>query len=202
MSTVVTIIVVVLVLAGVAAYFLWRGGRLGSRSNAKNFQRRYGREYDRLYATHGDHAAVEQELEQRERDRSGLTIRELEAADRERLTEAWASAQANFVEDPGGSARRAEQLVGETLTLRGYPAEDPERQLALASVDHTHSLAEFRDGHELLQRSNTGALDVDATEQLRQAMLRSRVFFDDLVGGGATKSTARRNRDETERVVA
>ena len=62
------------------------------------------------------------------------------------------------------------------------PAGDPERQLALASVDHPRSLSAFRDGHDLLQRSNTGAPGIDATEQLRQAMLNFRTFFDDLVG--------------------
>jgi hypothetical protein len=56
-------------------------------------------------------------------------------------------------------------------------------------VDHAHSLSEFRDGHELLQRSNTGVPGVDATEQLRQAMLHFCEFFDELVGG-RTKAVA------------
>jgi hypothetical protein len=201
MSAVVTIIVVVLVLVGAAAYFLWQApgfaGRVFPRkSNAKQLQRRYGREYDRLYAAHGEHAAVERELGRRERDRAGLAVSPLDGADRKRLTADWASVQAGFVDDPGGAARRAEQLIGETLALRGYPTGDPERQLALASVDHARSLAEFRDGHELLQRSQSGAPGVDATEQLRQAMLRFRVFFDDLAGGGVADSMARRSKGE------
>jgi len=204
MSTVLTIIVVVLILAGAAAYFLWQapgsaGRALRKGSSEKRLRRRYGREYDRLYTEHGDHAAVQEELGRRERDRAGLAIRTLRAADRERLTAEWAGVQAAFVDDPGGAARRAEQLVGEALALRGYPAEDPERQLALASVDHAHSLSEFRDGHELLQRSHTGAPDVDATEQLRQAMLRLRVFFDELIGGGVA---AQVRTDRREKVPA
>lgn len=184
----VAILLIVLVLAGAASYFLWGPPGLAERflqpkSNAKRLQRKYGREYDRLYATHGDHAAVERELGQREHERRALSIVQVSREDRDRLTAEWTSAQAGFVDDPGRATRRAEQLIGEVLAVRGYPAGDPERQLALASVDHAHSLSEFRDGHELLQRSNTGAPGVDATEQLRQAMLRFRVFFDELLGG-------------------
>lgn len=147
MSTVLTIGVVVAVIAGIAAYLLRRAPDFTSRlfskqPNAGRLQRKYGREYDRLYTVHGDHALVQQ------------------------------------------------QLIGEVLAVRGYPAEDPERQLALASVDHSRSLSEFRDGHDLLQRSNTGAPGVDATEQLRQAMLKFRTFFDDLVGVSGKRAWA------------
>jgi hypothetical protein len=200
-TVVTTIIVLALILAGAAAYALWQAPGFAERifpkrSNAKQLQRRYGREYDRLLTAHGDHAAVEQELGRRERDRAGLSIKALDGADRDRLTAEWSTAQAGFVDDPGAAARRAEQLIGETLALRGYPAGDPERQLALASVDHAHSLAEFRDGHELLQRSQTGTPDVDATEQLRQAMLRFRVFFDDLAGRVAPRAALQGKREK------
>jgi hypothetical protein len=154
-----------------------------SDRDRERVRHKYGREYDLLLARHGDdHEAVGREIEQRERDRSGLPIKPLGSADRSRLTAAWSSAQAGFVDDPGAAARRAEQLVGDALVSLGYPAGDPERQLALASVDHAQSLSEFRDGHELLMRSNSGAPGVDATEQLRQAVLRFRIFFDDLTG--------------------
>jgi hypothetical protein len=158
--------------------------RLGrSGRDRERLRRTYGREYDRLLARNGeDHAAVGRELEQRERERRALTIKPLGPADRSRLGAAWQSAQAGFVDDPGTAARRAEQLVGDALASLGYPAGDPERQLALASVDHAQSLSEFRDGHELLVRSQSGAPGVDTTEQLRQAVLRFRVFFDELTG--------------------
>lgn len=210
MATVVTVIVIVLIL-GAAAYLLWGApgfadrllpGR--ARSDGRRLHRRYGREYDRLYAAHGDHAAVESELLGRERERAQLNIVPLSEQDRTRLTGEWAGAQAAFVDDPGGSARRAKQLVGEALALRGYPHEDPERQLALASVDHPESLAEFRDGYELMQRSNNGAVGVDTTEQLRQAMLRFRVFFDEIADGAnaPTRRAAKREREQRRQEVA
>lgn len=187
-------IVIVLVLLGAAVYFRWQ--RLFSKEpNPRRLRHKYGPEYDRLYAEHGDHAAVAQELGRRESDRAALSITPVDGPERGRLTAEWTSAQAGFLDDPGRAARRAEQLVGEVLTLRGYPAGDPRRQLALASVDHPRSLSAFREGHDLLQRSNTGAPGVDATEQLRQAMLNFRAFFDDLVGLGTSANTNTKNPD-------
>ena len=202
MGIVVAIVVVVLVLAGVATYLVRRGPGVSApwaRNDSKRMQRTYGREYDRLYALHADHAVVEQEFGRREQARRDLEITEISREDRDRLGAGWASAQARFVDDPGGAARRAEQLIGEALAVRGYPGGDPEEQLALSSVDHARALAEFRDGHELMQRSQTGAPGVDATEQLRQAMLRFRVFFEDLAG---TSTQASNPVDQKEQVHA
>jgi hypothetical protein len=160
------------------------GARLGRDArDRERLRRSYGPEYDRLLARHAqDHGAVARELERRERERRALTIGPLGPQDRARLTGDWQAAQAGFVDDPGAAVRRAEQLVGEALGCLGYPAGDPEQQLALASVDHAYSLSEFREGHALLVRSHSGAPGVDTTEQLRQALLRFRVFFDDLTG--------------------
>jgi len=208
MTIVVAIVVVLLVLAGAAAYYLLRrdpGLRARmpwARDAPSRFSRRrsYGREYERLYASHGDHAAVAKELDRREHKRRELTISQIEGADRDRFAFDWSAVQAAFVDDPGGATRRAEQLTGRALAARGYPGDDAGEQLALASVDHPHTLSEFRDGHEFLQRSLTGTPGVDATEQLRQAMLRFRVFFDDLVGVAEnTNSVARK---QTEKVNA
>ena len=184
------IVVFIIILAGAAAYLRWQAPGftrhlLSQRSNTRQLQARYGREYDRLYAQHGDHAAVERELGRREHERAQLKIRPLDPEDRVRLTDGWTAAQVGFIDDPGDATRRAQQLIGEALALLGYPSEDPERQLGLVSVDHAHALADFREGHELMQRSHTGSPGVDATEQLRQAMLRFRVLFDDLVGANA-----------------
>ena len=195
MGIVLTIVVVVLVLAGIAAYLVRRNRGAGvpwGQDDSKRMRRAYGREYDRLYSAYGDDTAVEQEIGRRERARRELEITEIAPQARDRLEAGWVNAQAAFVDDPGGSARRAEQLIGEALAVRGYPAEDAERQLALASVDHPRSLSLFRDGHELLQRSNTGAPDVDSTEQLRQAMLNFRAFFDDLVGADSSADNSRK----------
>ena len=191
MAIVITIVVVLLVLVAAAAYMVRRNPELRARipwgrDDGRRLQSRYGREYDRLYtANNEDHAAVVREIDRRENRRRELPIAEIDGQERDRLVFDWSAAQAAFVDDPGGATRRTEQLVGEALAARGYPAGDGEEQLALASVDHPHTLSDFRDGHALLQQSQTGAPGVDATEQLRQAMLRFRVFFDDVVGMSA-----------------
>lgn len=191
------IIVVVLAVALYLARFSpWSRHGGGDR---QRLRRKYGREYDRLLAQKGeDHDAVGQELAQREQDRKALEIKPLTGDERARLANAWQAAETGFVDDPGTAARSAEQLVGETLAKLGYPAGDAERQLALASVDHAGSLSEFRDGHELLTRSNSGAPGVDNTEQLRQAMLHFRAFFDDLTGASRT-ALGSRNTRQTDR---
>lgn len=202
MGIVLTIVLVVVVVAGIAGYLARRNRGAGApwaRDDSKRMRRTYGREYERLYSTYGDDTAVEQELGRREQARRELEITEIAPQARDRLEAGWVNAQAGFVDDPGGSAHRAEQLIGEALAVRGYPAGEPEEQLALASVDHSKALAEFRDGHELLQRSQTGAPDVDATEQLRLAMLHFRVFFEDLLGASSKSS---HSFDQQERVHA
>jgi len=196
------IVAVIIVVVLAAALYLVRfspWSRHGG-GDRQRLRRKYGREYDRLLAQKGeDHDAVGQELAQREQDRRALEIKPLTGDERARLANAWQAAETGFVDDPGAAARSAEQLVGETLAKLGYPTGDAERQLALASVDHPDSLSEFRDGHELLSRSNSAAPGVDNTEQLRQAMLHFRAFFDDLTGasrkalvGGGMRQTNRK----------
>ncbi|WP_034272219.1 hypothetical protein [Actinospica robiniae] len=194
------IVAVIIVVVLAAALYLVRfspWSRHGG-GDRQRMRRKYGREYDRLLAQKGeDHDAVGQELAQREQDRAALEIKPLTGDERARLASAWQAAETGFVDDPGSAARNAEQIVGETLAKLGYPAGDAERQLALASVDHADGLSEFRDGHELLTRSHSAAPGVDSTEQLRQAMLHFRVFFDDLTGDSrkGIGSTDKRHTD-------
>jgi hypothetical protein len=206
MALVITIVVVLLVLVAAAAYVVRRNPELRARipwgrDDGRRLRSRYGREYDRLYTAHNDHAAVAREIDRRERKRQELKIAEIDGQERDRLVFDWSAAQAAFVDDPGGATRRTEQLVGEALTARGYPTGDGEEQLALASVDHAHTLGEFRDGHALLQQSQTGAPDVDATEQLRQAMLHFRVFFDDVVGMSAKSASNSKSAKDAKPVL-
>jgi len=88
MGIVLAIVAAVVVLAGVAAYFLRRNPGFTGRFTAKEpSQRRlrlkYGREYDRLYAAHGDHTAVRQELTRRESERESLPITSLDGPEPE-----------------------------------------------------------------------------------------------------------------------
>src|SRR5207248_11260686 len=69
----------------------------------------------------------------------------LDAPERQRYSQEWSDVQARFLDDPRAAARQADQLIANVLGEIGYPAQDRDRQLALASVDHPHGLSEYRD---------------------------------------------------------
>lgn len=148
MSASTTVLVIVLVLVVAAA--ILSAPAVRSRTRAGRLRRKYGPEYDRLAARHdGDTRAAERELAELERAHRLLHLKPLDEQSRDRYAAAWADAQAGFVDDPVAAERQAERIVGALLTAIGYPSEDAEQQLALASVDHPAGLAEYRRGYDL-----------------------------------------------------
>jgi hypothetical protein len=154
------------------------------------------------------------------REHDALTLRPLDAEERERLAQAWSAVQVRFIDDPSGAARQADQVVAGLLTAIGYPAEDRDRQLALASVDHAYALDDYRQARALVERSTAGnghgpaahtadrdgateagsgsedgvADQTDQTEALRQAILHYRVMFDDLMDSTSSTEHAHTGR--------
>lgn len=61
---------------------------------------------------------------------------------------------------------------------RGYPVDGFDEQASLISVDHPDLVENYRAAHELQRRSRT---DGSTTEDLRDAMLRYRSLFDELL---------------------
>ena len=208
-AIVILVIVLVVIVAAVAAALVMGVGGRGRQNNGRALRRRFGPEYDRVAAQHGDSKAAEQELTARVRDREALTLRPLAQDERERFSMTWVHVQERFVDDPLGAAQQADQVIGGLLTALGYPSEDRDRQLALASVDHGRALGDYRQAHELAQRGSTkteaaeaaegdadtkGARDRDgavsgtsSTEQLRQAVLHYRVLFRELLDSSSTE---------------
>lgn len=165
---------------------------LSGRGRHGRLRRKYGPEYDRLAAERGDPRAAEQELVEREKEHRTLHLHPLDAPERQRYSQAWSDIQARFLDDPRAAARQADQIIANVLGEIGYPAQDRDRQLALASVDHPHGLSEYRIGHDLVQdrAQNAGvgtgtgtdmADTSDTTETMRQAMLHFQAFFDELL---------------------
>lgn len=146
MSTVIAAILIVLVLGAVAVLLATTAGR--SPAQRRRLRRTYGPEYDRLIAEHGDERAARTALLQRERDHAALQLQTLSAEDRSRYVTAWIDVQARFVEDPADSTHEAEVLISEVLTELGYPAEDAERQLDLAAIDHPEELTQYREARQ------------------------------------------------------
>lgn len=159
-SVILTIALVLVVLAGSAVLVL----RPAPRGRGRDLRSRFGPEYDRVARRHGDdQAAAEQELAARVREHDALRLRPLDPGERERFERTWTTVQERFVDDPRGAATQADQLIGGLLTAIGYPSEDREKQLELASVDHAHALNDYRQARELTRRGLSGDNGTDGT---------------------------------------
>jgi hypothetical protein len=164
------LVVVICVLAlAIAAFFAMQARRRGLRQ-------RFGPEYDRLAAEHGNRKA-EAELTQRQRHVRELDIHPLTPEAQARYVAEWAVVQERFVETPKEALKAATGVVTSAMRDRGYPTENYDQMMADLSVEHAHTLTEFRQAHEVGMRADTAS-----TEDLRQAMIRYRALFQELVG--------------------
>ena len=149
------------------------------KSRSANLQRHFGPEYVRAVEETGDRRQAEAELHDREKRMKAFSIRPLSPKDRERYAVSWRSVQAEFVDNPKVAVARADQLVEDVMSARGYPVTDFDQVAADLSVDHPVVVQNYRAAHEIVRRRDRG---VTATEDLRQAMVHYRTLFDELVG--------------------
>lgn len=180
LSDITTTEIVILITVALAAVFgiaAWVSLR---RQRTEKLRAQFGgAEYSRAVVDGGSVRKAETALAERQERVAGLHIRELAAADRARFLASWARVQARFVDSPGGAITEADQLLGDVMSLRGYPVSDFERRAADISVDHPIVLANYRAGHESALRQMRGQA---STEELRQAMIHYRTLFEELVG--------------------
>ena len=136
----------------------------------------FGPEYDHVVEETGDRRAAERELLGARKRHEELEIVSLSDGVRSRYAEEWRRVQARFVDEPEAAVRDADQLVQRVMSDRGYPvADDFERRAADVSVDYPDVVENFREGHRLAGESDT--------EALRQAMVRFRSLFAELLEG-------------------
>lgn len=171
MSTPVIVLVVVVIVAAVVIAAV-----LAMQARRRSLRQRFGPEYDRLAAQHGSRKA-EAELAQRQRHVRELDIHPLTPEAQARYNAEWAVVQERFVETPQEALKAATSVVTSAMRDRGYPTENYDQMLADLSVEHAHTLTEFRQAHEIGMRADTAS-----TEDLRQAMIRYRALFQELVG--------------------
>src|SRR5580704_8921311 len=146
---------------------------------------RFGPEYDRVIENSDDRRAAEANLRGREKLRAQFDIKPLPEATRVRFAEEWRDVQENFVEQPAQAATAADALITRVMEARGYPMKDFDAQAELVSVDHPGTVENYRFAHAVRQRSETQQA---STEDLREALLRYRSLFDELLlpeGNGA-----------------
>jgi len=165
-------VVIVLLVLIVAAWAVAR------QRQSRLLRKRFGPEYDRLLAEHGDRARVESELKAREKRVQGLTIKPLSTADAARFSEEWGTLQSRFIDNPQGVVMQADRLVRDLMIKRGYPMEDFEHRAADISVHHPELVETYRLAQVIAARDQRGEA---TTEDLRKAVVYYRALFDELL---------------------
>ncbi len=163
------LIIVVLIALGVLALRQRRAAAL---------RRRFGPEYERAVEVQEDRRAAEAELREREKQHALLDIRPLPEDTRERFALEWLDLQEHFVDEPSDAVMAADRLVYIVMDARGYPMGDFDTQAGLVSVDHPQVVENYRIAHGIHGRALARQA---STEDLREALLRYRSLFDELL---------------------
>lgn len=174
MSPILTIVLIVVILVVIAAIVY---GVQASRR--KRLQSTFGPEYDRAVADTGNRSDAEKELRERERRHYELELKPLSPESQAKYAADWEEVQIQFVDNPTEAVGTADELVTRLIAERGYPTHDYEDRLADLSVEHANTLQNYRDAHEISDRSRAGEA---STEDLRQALVHYRSLFADLLG--------------------
>jgi FtsZ-interacting cell division protein ZipA len=167
------VIIVVLVAIVVAAVMAAR------RRRTMMLRERFGTEYDRTLDARDGQRAAEADLRDRERERGRLDIKPLSEASRARYAGEWRAAQQSFVDQPEAATAAAYDLVNRVMAERGYPMRDFDARADLVSVDHPDVVENYRVAHGIHERAQHQQA---STEDLREAMIRYRSLFEELLG--------------------
>jgi hypothetical protein len=184
MATLVWVIIAIVVVAIIAVVAV--GARKRRTAMLRN---RFGPEYDRVVESRDDRRAGEADLRAREKQRAQFDVEPLPEATRLRFADEWRAVQEQFVDQPAQAATAADTLITRVMEARGYPMKDFDAQADLVSVDHPDTVENYRFAHAVRQRSQTQQV---STEDLREALLRYRSLFDELLrpeGNGAAGTT-------------
>jgi hypothetical protein len=173
MSTLEIILIVAAIILAAAVAWLLR-----ARQRSQHLRSRFGPEYHRTVNQLGDRTRAERDLERREKHVSGLHIRSLAPAARDRFAEAWRQDQVRFVDDPKGAVMEADRLVAEMMAERGYPVADFDQRVEDISVDHPLLVQNYRAAREIAVQEKDGKA---STEDLRRALVHYRALFDELL---------------------
>ena len=168
----------VLTILLVAAWAYSRRQRTEDRKRSERLREQFGSEYERTVAETGSTHKAEIELTARKKRVAGLDIRHLTTSEGKAFADEWLHVQADFVDDPSSSVRDADTLLGKVMAARGYPVTEFEQRSADMSVDHAQVLSHYRAAHDIAVRDARGEAN---TEDLRQAVISSRMLFDELV---------------------
>jgi hypothetical protein len=175
------VIAIVAIIAVALGVFAWLQAR------RRRLRDTFGPEYERALSDAPSRREAESELDDRRKRREELDIRPLSSDATGRYIHEWEGIQVRFVDDPVGATRDADRLVERVMSDRGYPVEDFDSRADLISVDHPTVVENYRAAHTTAQAYDRGEA---STEDLREAMVRYRSLFEELV------STDKRTHEE------
>jgi hypothetical protein len=170
--------IVIVAILVVAAWSSARRHRSEGLQRSEKLREQFGPEYERTLVEKGDTRSAENELTARQERVSQFDIRHLAADEGQRFNDEWQVVQASFVDDPSTAVHDADALVGRVMAARGYPVSDFEQRSADMSVDHSPIMGHYRAAHDIALRDAQGQAN---TEDLRQAVISSRMLFSELV---------------------
>jgi hypothetical protein len=140
-------------------------------------RRQFGPEHKRLTDELGSSRKAEAELLARQRRAAKLDIRPLSDQQRAQYAADWTKVQEDFVDSPTNALASARRLLSRMMRESGYPDNQDETVMAV-SVHNARALDDYRQAQAIGDKSSKAS-----TEELREALLRYRTLFDDLVGG-------------------
>jgi hypothetical protein len=83
------------------------------------------------------------------------------------------------VDDPGDAVTRADDLITRVMDRIGYDANEYGQREDVVSVKYPDAVENYRKAHDIAQMQENGEA---STEDLRDAMLRYRTLFEQIVG--------------------
>lgn len=175
---IILVVIIVLLLAGAAAYLI------SKRNKSRKLQQRFGSEYDYTVQKTGDRRLAEEELARREKRFRSLDIRQLPPERREHYLVEWRAIQAEFVNDPPNSVKKADILIKEVMLGRGFPVDDFETRAADVSVLHPNVATNYRSARAIAKKNE---MEGATTEELRQAFVHYRSLFGELLEADKTR---------------
>jgi hypothetical protein len=174
MATWLWIVIIVVVVAIVVAVAM-----AARRRRTMALRERFGPEYERALDARDGQRAAEADLRDREREHARLDIKPLSEGSRARYAGEWRAAQQSFVDEPEAATAAAYDLVNRVMAERGYPMRDFDARADLVSVDHPDVVENYRVAHGIHERAQHQQA---TTEDLREAMIRYRSLFEELLG--------------------
>ncbi len=175
MNSALLVLIVVIVALVLIALLIYSTAR---RHRSDALRQHYGPEYDHALQNSNGKTEAESKLLARSKRRQELDIRPLDPAARKRYNSAWTAAKADFVDDPDRAIAKADELVKEVMSERGYPIDGFEQQAADVSVGHPDVVSQYRSAHAIAVARGNGEA---STEESRQAMIHYRAMFEELI---------------------